>query len=258
MSFASLWGKQVSSEEPVTITTEELDTPLVINRAALVSGAEAVISVEIEGKSYALGTLRKDKKEHMALELRFWDILEESYKINVSGKGAKVDLTGYFHPPEGDDDLGMPFSDLDSENSEESSDPFSKNLMVEEVTDEEAEKALAAAEKKGDAKKKGKGKKGQSPEKPVEKTVEKPTEKSEEKREEKAEEKVEEKPAPGAKPPRKREREAAGSGQTTPKGNPAKKQKPNAKGEGAFKCIPCDRSFISENALQSHNTAKHK
>jgi len=164
MSFASLWGKQVSSEEPVTITTEELDTPLVINRAALVSGAEAVISVEIEGKSYALGTLRKDKKEHMALELRFWDILEESYKINVSGKGAKVDLTGYFHPPEGDDDL-----DLDSENSEESSDPFSKNLMVEEVTDEEAEKALAAAEKKGDAKKKGKGKKGQSPEKPVEK-----------------------------------------------------------------------------------------
>jgi len=219
MSFASLWGKQVSSEEPVTIITEELDTPLVINRAALVSGAEAVISVEIEGKSYALGTLRKDKKEHMALELRFWDILEESYRINVSGKGAKVDLTGYFHPPEGDD--------IDSDNSEDSSDPFAKNLMVEEVTDEEAEKALADAEKKGDDKKKGKGKKGQAPEKPVEKPAEKPAEKSEEKVEEK-EEKVEEKPGPDAKPPRKREREP-GSGQTTPKGNPAKKTKTKRK-----------------------------
>jgi len=244
MSFASLWGKQVSSEEPVTITTQELDTPLVINRAALVSGVEAVISVEIEGKSFALGTLRKDKKEHMALELRFWDILEESYKINVSGKGAKVDLTGYFHPPE--EDMGI---DTDSEDS----DPFAKNLMVEEVTDEEAEKALAAAEKKGDDKKKGK--KGQASEKPAEKYEEKDEEK-EEKKEEKGEEK-EEKPGSGVKPPRKRDREAS-SGQTTPKGNPAKKQKPNAKGDGAFKCAPCDRAFATEKGLQSHNLAKHK
>jgi len=130
----------VSSDEPVTVSTEELDTPLVITRAALVSGVEAVLSVEIEGKSFSLGTLRKEKKEHMTMELRFWDILQESYKISVSGKGAKVDLTGYFHPPETED--------FESEDSEDSDPNLAGNVMVEEVTDEEAEQALAAAEKK--------------------------------------------------------------------------------------------------------------
>jgi len=223
---------------------------LVITRAALVSGVEAVLSVEIEGKSFALGTLRKEKKEQLTLELRFWDILQESYKISVSGKGAKVDLTGYFHPPEVDE--------LDSGDSEDSDPNLAGNVMVEEITDEEAEQALAASEKKADQIKKGKGgKKGQSPVKQGEKHVEKPAEKPH-KPEEKSEvkgEKVDEKPAGGLG--RKRERDTS-SGQTTPKGNPAKKQKPNSKPEGAFKCELCQKGFGTESGLQAHNKAKHK
>jgi len=174
-SFASLWGKQVSTEEPVTIATADLETPLVINRAALISGTEAIVNVEIEDKSFTLGTLRKEKKEQMHLELRFWNMLDETYKISVSGKNAKVDLTGYYLLLDEQDD-GESFE----EDSEDSADSLT-NVMVEDVTEEEANRLMVDLDPKADKKRKGKAEKkkvqqqqGKNAEKDAKKPEEKP------------------------------------------------------------------------------------
>jgi len=160
--YTSLWGKHLSEEKPVSLNTKELETSLVINRAALVSGAEAVISLEMAGQSYVLGTLQKDKKEHLNLEIRLWEIFEESYTISVTGKGAKVDLTGYFHPQEGLSDSGM----ASISSSGTSDDEVGSNVMIEEVSDEEeVDKAIVLSEKKALARMKGKGAKKKNKEK---------------------------------------------------------------------------------------------
>jgi len=72
LSYSSLWGKHLTEESPIVLNTRDFEASLVINRAALVSGNEATLSLEIGGQLYTLGTLRKDKKEHIILEVRLW------------------------------------------------------------------------------------------------------------------------------------------------------------------------------------------
>jgi hypothetical protein len=106
-----------------------------------VSGNEAVLSVTIGSKSYVLGTLRKGAKEHLNLELRFWDILTETYSLSVTGNNVTVDLTGYFHPPEGfeslddDDDFDEFDEEDDDDDDEELEARFGAGISVEDVTD---------------------------------------------------------------------------------------------------------------------------
>jgi len=142
----SLWGKHLTEETPIVLNTKDFESSLVINRAALASGNEATISLEIGGQSYVLGSLQKDKKEHIILEIRLWDLFDESYTISLSGKGAKVDLTGYLPPAETFYDSGL--------ESASSSDSFSddeigsSNVMIEEINDDEAAKAIELSEQK--------------------------------------------------------------------------------------------------------------
>jgi len=154
-SFTSLWGRHLTEEKPrLNLNTKELNSSLVINRASLVSGSEAVINLEIDGQSFVLGTLQKDKKEFMRLEIRLFEIFQESYTIFISGKDSKVDLTGYYHPPEDiSDDSGLESSMGSSDNE------LGSNVMIEEVSDEEAKKAIEPTEKKALEKKKRKRKK---------------------------------------------------------------------------------------------------
>jgi len=261
MSFASLWGKQVTVDTPVTINTDHLDSPLIINRAALVEGTDAVLSVIIEADSYVLGTLHKDKKDQMNLEIRFWDILAENYLIKVTGKGAKVDLTGYFLPPEDT------FSDSDLP-GDDSSDSGQGNVMVEEVNDDEAEMVLALEAQKKNKQSKAAGKKGkaaeksaeQSTEKPSKKPTEKPAEQPTEKPSKKSAEKTEktEKPEKSAEKPTEQkggDKKRKAGGEPGEQSQPAKKQKGGK--SGAFRCEPCNRSFNEVTGLAAHNKAKH-
>jgi len=138
-----------------------LEASLVINRAALVSGNEATLSLEIGGQLYTLGSLQKEKKEQIILEIRLWDFFEESYTLSISGKDAKVDLTGYFHPPETYSESGLESA---SSGSFSSDDELGSNVMIEEVDDDEVDKAIELSEKKA-LDKKAKSKKKNQPEK---------------------------------------------------------------------------------------------
>jgi len=136
----------LTEESPIVLNTKDFEASLVINRAALVSGNEATVSLEIGGQLYVLGSLQKDKKEHIILEIRLWDFFEESYTISVSGKDAKVDLTGYFHPPEGYSESGL--ESASSSGTFSSDDEMGSNVMIEEVDDDEVDKAIELSEKK--------------------------------------------------------------------------------------------------------------
>jgi len=145
ISYSSLWGKHLTEESPIVLNTKDFEASLVINRAALVSGNEATVSLEIGGQVYVLGSLQKDKKEHIILEIRLWDFFDESYTISVSGKDAKVDLTGYFHPPEGYSESGLESASTFSSDDEIG---MGSNVMIEEVDDDEVDKAIELSEKK--------------------------------------------------------------------------------------------------------------
>jgi outer membrane biosynthesis protein TonB len=96
----SLWGAHVSETKPLTLANQE--NPLVINRAALVSGTEAVLKLEIDGDTFVLGTLKKQKS--LILDVNLFEEAEKSYRILVSGKDSAVDLTGYVYPSEEDEE----------------------------------------------------------------------------------------------------------------------------------------------------------
>jgi len=70
---------------------------------------------------------------------------EESYTLAVSGKDAKVDLTGYFHPHEGYSDSGLESA---SSGTFSSDDEMGSNVMIEEIDDDEVDKAIEMSEKK--------------------------------------------------------------------------------------------------------------
>jgi hypothetical protein len=271
-SFASIWGTSLSSSGPYTISTESFDTPLVINRAALVSGNEAVLYITIQDKKFALGTLRKGHKEHINLELRFWDILDEKYDISVTGDG-KVDLTGYFHPPEDDfgslDEFG---SELDDEYDEDDEEENNVPILVQEKPQpakggKQPKAAIAAPQP-------AKGKQQQKP-----KQENKPPQQQQQKG------KKGNNAAPAKTSPKVAPESPSASSTTTTtttptttteaakpaatankKTNKRKAEDPAGGGVGAtkvaktgveYKCTACSKIFGSENSLATHNKAKH-
>jgi len=146
ISYSSLWGKHLTEQSPIVLNTRDFEASLVINRAALVSGNEATLALEIGGQLYSLGTLQKNKKEHIILEIRLWDFFEESYTLSVTGKDAKVDLTGYFHPPEGYSESGLESASSGTFSSDD--EMVGSNVMIEEIDDDEVDKAIELSEKK--------------------------------------------------------------------------------------------------------------
>jgi len=285
ISYSSLWGKHLTEESPIVLNTKDFEASLVINRAALVSGNEATLSLDIGGQLYALGTLQKGKKEHIILEIRLWDFFEESYTLSVSGKDAKVDLTGYFHPPEGYSESGLESA---SSGTFSSDDEIGSNVMIEEIDDDEVDKAIELSEKKA-LDKKAKSKKKNQPEKKGQtkpaytfskdtkekKTEEKPETKAEVKPETKTEEKPESKteketpektektkPEDNKNKKRKANQTELGGPSKSTEGPKPKKQKPNKKGKSPQKaevvCDLCQKAFASENSLKDHKLAKHK
>jgi len=202
----------VTSDAPIVVDTESLVAPLVITKAVLVGGSDSVISIKIHDEKYVLGTLYKDKKNSLNLEVRFWDLAPESYEISITGKGAKVDLTGYFHPP-----------DLEGGESGDSSDS-DLGVVVEDVTAQEAEEAIAKSEHLLKGKKKG----GKPEEKKLE---EKKGGKPEEKKGGKPEEKKGGKPAAPVTPPSgaNNDKKRKASLESSPAENSAKKQNTGGK-----------------------------
>jgi len=159
-SISYIWGQQLTADKPVVIKPNELPALLILNRAVLVAGTEAVISIDISGSKFAIGKLRKESKDQTTLDLRFWELPEEeeqTFEISVTPKGAKVDLTGYYLQ---EDEEGGSF-DEDDDDEDEIGAPYGP-MTVEDVTDEEAEKALKLDEKKAKNKQKDSPKQAKS------------------------------------------------------------------------------------------------
>eukprot|EP01123_Difflugia_compressa_P013602 TRINITY_DN63_c1_g1_i3.p1 TRINITY_DN63_c1_g1~~TRINITY_DN63_c1_g1_i3.p1 ORF type:complete len:303 (+),score=117.53 TRINITY_DN63_c1_g1_i3:1104-2012(+) len=157
-SISYIWGQQVTGDKPIVIKPSELPAFLIINRAVLVEGVEATVSIDVSGSKFAIAKLRKDTKDQTTLDLKFWELPEdeeETFTLSVNPKAAKVDLTGFYQQEE------EGYGSYDEDDDESAEGPYGP-MTVEDVTDAEAEKAIKAEEKKAKAKEQQKQPKQQS------------------------------------------------------------------------------------------------
>jgi len=107
----SVWGAKVSTGAPITVEAKD-PSALSITHAALASGSEGTLYLEIDDKPYAVAILTKEKNT-CSLDINIWTGLEELYTLSLTGKDASVHLTGYYHLPELPGGFGGMYSDDD-------------------------------------------------------------------------------------------------------------------------------------------------
>ncbi|XP_059305988.1 histone deacetylase HDT1 [Lycium ferocissimum] len=266
------WGAEVKSGEPLTVQPGD-GMVLHLSQASLgeLKKAEsACLSVSIDGKKLVLGTLNSEKVPQQQFDLVF----DRDFELSHNLKNGSVYFFGY--------KATNPFEEEEDDEDEE--DESDKDIPLTLANNGKPEDKVKEAGKSGKASASGKQKvkivepSKDDEDKSSDDEMSEDEDDSEGDDEDDDSDESEEETPKKAEPAKKRKADSATKTPVTDKKaklttpqktdgkkgsvhvatpHPSKQASKTPKSAGSHHCKPCNRSFGSESALESHSKAKH-